>query len=131
MKPLLPVFILVGGLLGAPALLNSFAAEETIQPDKPKSISDVMVSTHKGRESLVNRVRNGNGTTADIDLLLLQYKFIAKQEPPMGDKDEWIKKTKALVDTTTALKLNREAALEKFKEASNCKACHDVHRSDD
>lgn len=117
--------------MGTPALLNSFAAEEAIQPDKPKSISDVMVSTHKGRESLVNRVRNGNGTAADIDLLLLQYKFVAKQEPPKGDKDEWVKKTKALVDTTTALKVNREAALEKFKEASNCKACHDEHRSDD
>ena len=48
--------------------------------------------------------------------------WLAAYKPPRGDAESWKKKTDAI---TTAIKANDQPAL---KKATNCKACHNVHK---
>ena len=48
--------------------------------------------------------------------------WLAAYKPPKGDAESWKKKTAAI---TAAIKANDQAAL---KKATNCKACHNVHK---
>ena len=48
--------------------------------------------------------------------------WLTAYTPPRGDAESWKKKTGAI---TAAIKANDQAALEK---ATNCKACHNVHK---
>ena len=48
--------------------------------------------------------------------------WLAAYKPPRGDAESWKKKTGAI---TAAIKANDQAAL---KKATNCKACHNVHK---
>ena len=48
--------------------------------------------------------------------------WLASYKPPKGDAESWKKKTAAI---TAAIKANDQAAL---KKATNCKACHNVHK---
>ena len=48
--------------------------------------------------------------------------WLASYKPPKGDAESWKKKTAAV---TAAIKANDQAAI---KKATNCKACHNVHK---
>jgi len=48
--------------------------------------------------------------------------WLAAYKPPRGDAESWEKKTGAI---TASIKANDQAAL---KKATNCKACHNVHK---
>lgn len=104
---------------------------EEVDPKKPKDISDVMESTHKGRDSIVAHVRDGKGTPEEISLLVLQYDFLAKTKPPRGEMDSWKKKTTALAKSIKDVQMKKPNAVAEYKEAVNCKACHDLHKPKD
>jgi len=59
---------------------------------------------------------------ANKDVLVKYAAWLAAYNPPKGDAQSWKKKTDAF---TAAIKANDQAAL---KKASNCKACHNVHK---
>jgi cytochrome c1 len=118
---------LVAGALLAGSSTQLPAAED-LSKKEPKAIKDVMEWTHKGRESLVAKVRDGKGTAEEIDLLVRYYKFMATQKPPQGDEAGWKAKTAALVAAAEKLKQQESGAADLYKTAVNCKACHDAHR---
>ena len=93
--------------------------------DAPKSIKDVMAA-HKGKDSMVNKIIEGKGSEEDIKKLVTLYEFLATQKPPMGDEAGWKEKTGALV--SAAKEVAEKKPTDNLKKASNCKACHDVHR---
>lgn len=97
----------------------------------PKDIHDVMEWAHKGRESTAAKVRDGKGTPDEVDTLLRFYKFMATQKPPQGEEASWKEKTSALVAAAEKLKKKEPDAVETYKKAVNCKACHDVHKPAD
>jgi hypothetical protein len=59
---------------------------------------------------------------ANKEVLVKYAAWLAAYKPHKGDPKSWKKKTDAL---TAAIKANDQAA---FKKASNCKACHNVHK---
>ena len=59
---------------------------------------------------------------ANKEVLAKYAAWMAAYKPPKGDAQSWKKKTGAVV---AAIKANDQAAL---KKASNCKACHNVHK---
>ena len=92
-----------------------------------KSIKDVMAA-HKGKESMLNKITGGKGTDEDHKKLLELYVFMATQKPPMGDEAGWKTKTEALVTVAKDVVAKKEGALDALKKASDCKACHSVHK---
>ena len=105
-----------------PACRN-VAAEE-----KKMSLEDIMDKFHKGKEAPVNAVKAGTATEAQLKEFLEAYKTMAATKPPQGDEAEWKKKTGALVDATQGLLDKKEGALEAYKTAVDCKACHMVFK---
>ncbi|HEX7896529.1 MAG TPA: hypothetical protein VF950_02125 [Planctomycetota bacterium] len=92
-----------------------------------KSIKDVMAA-HKGKESMLNKITSGKGTDEDHKKLLELYEFMATQKPPQGDEKSWKDKSAALVAVAKDVVAKKEGALDALKKASDCKACHEVHK---
>ncbi|MCB1231876.1 MAG: hypothetical protein KDN19_16530 [Verrucomicrobiae bacterium] len=94
-------------------------------------ISEVMKKYHKapkGTDPVCKVVSNGEGTKAQLEELLAAYESIAKEEPPTGDADSWKEKTGALVSSVKDLQGGKDGALDAYKKAVNCKACHSEHK---
>ena len=99
--------------------------------EKPKyTTEEVMKTLHKGKDSIGKHVQDGNGTKEEIHKLLEYYPSLLLNVPEKGDKAEWKKKVTALLAATKALDKGTPGALEQFKEAVNCKACHQAHKPD-
>ncbi len=99
--------------------------------EKPKyTTQEVMKTLHKGKDSIGKHVMDGNGTKEEIHKLLEYYPSLLLNEPEKGDKAEWKKRVTALLAATKALDKGTPGALEQFKEAVNCKACHQAHKPD-
>jgi len=93
-----------------------------------KSIKDAMSATHKGKESMVNKIRDGKGSDEDYKKALAVWEYIATQKPPQGDEASWKSKTSALIAAAKELVEKKPGALEKVKATSDCKSCHSVHK---
>jgi hypothetical protein len=105
--------------------LGALAADDA-DADKPKySIKDVMKEAHKGDAALLKKVAAGDASAEEKKQLLELYQALAKNEPPKGDAASWKEKTDALVAAT--VKGDADAP-KKLKAASNCGACHKVHK---
>jgi len=92
-----------------------------------KSIKDVM-EVHKGKDSMVSNIIAGKGSEEDHKKLLGLYEFLATQKPPMGDEASWKEKTSTLISVTKDVVAKKAGALDALKKASDCKACHNVHK---
>lgn len=115
--------LLAAGFLGAALVLNA--------ADKPKhSIKDVMKAVHKGDDALCKKVAKGEGSKADFKTLVECYTALPLNEAPKGDAKSWQEKTTALLDAAKALEAGKTGALEQYKAAVNCKACHSAHKPD-
>ena len=114
-RAMVPAFLALGLLLGA-----SFQA---------KSVKDIMVAANKGDDSLFKKVSSGKGTEEDAKKLVEYYDALAAiAKPPNGDEKSWKDKTDALVAASKELVEKKDGALDKLKTASDCKACHSVHK---
>jgi cytochrome c556 len=120
-RTVLPAALALGVLVGA-------APEQgDKQADKPKAIKDVM-ALHKGKESFLSKVTGGKGTEEDHKKLLSFYEVLATLKPPQGEEKSWKEKTDALIAAAKEVVEKKEGALDKLKKASDCKACHSVHK---
>lgn len=110
-----------------PAVLAFGVLVAAAPQDKPTSVKDVMNGVHKGgKDSLITKILDGKGTDDDIKKLVMMYEFLATQKAPMGDEKSWKDKTTALV--AAAKEVSEKKPVDNLKKASNCKACHDIHR---
>ncbi len=104
-------------------------AEEQVD-DSSFSISDIMVTYHKGDTSLASQAREGNADKDDLRAMLEAYELMLNLEPPKGTLESWKLKTNALIKATTDLIEGEAGAVAAYKTAVNCKACHTDHRTD-
>ena len=98
---------------------------------KPKySIEEVMKALHKGDDAIGKKVGKGNGTKEDFAKMVDYYPSLVLNKPPKGDLAGWKEKCNALTASAKALKAGEDGALEKYRKAVNCKACHSEHKED-
>ncbi len=93
-----------------------------------KSIKDIMEKTHKASDSLVARVRDGDGTEDDHKKALAVYKSLAALKPAMGDDKGWKNRTGAVIAALQDMVDKKSGALDRFKSVTTCRSCHDAHR---
>ncbi len=111
--------------LTATTILDVQAAE------KPKySMEEIMKTGMKGDTSVLKKVVDGVATDAEKKQLLAYVQALTQHEPSKGDAASWKAKTSALVAVTQKVVNGDKAAIAQLKEASNCKACHNVHKGD-
>jgi hypothetical protein len=116
--------LITSAIVAAVAVPTLLAAD-----DKPKySVKDVMKALHKGDENVGKKVSRGQGDAADFAKLVDYYESLPANKPPRGDQSSWDTKTAALVKSAKSLKAGEAGALEAYKAAANCKACHTAHK---
>ncbi len=91
------------------------------------SVKDVM-ALHKGKESFLANVLSGKGSDDDLKKLVSAYEVMVAQKPPTGDEASWKTLTAALLAAAKDAQGKKEGALDKLKAATNCKACHELHK---
>ena len=99
----------------------------TTAQEAPKTMKEAM-ALHKGDNSLLNKVVSGKGSEEDQKKLLAAYEWMATQKPAKGDEASWKTKTSALITAAKDLVEKKAGAADALKAASNCKACHSVHK---
>jgi hypothetical protein len=111
------------------AVVFSCAFIAFAEAKKPKySVKDVMKAIHKGEDNIGKRVSKGEASQEDIAKMVEYYESLPLSEPPRGEPESWTVKTATLVKSARALKSGEAGALDAYKAASNCKACHNVHK---
>ncbi|MFT4689502.1 MAG: hypothetical protein ACJASX_004260 [Limisphaerales bacterium] len=113
-------------LLTAVALL-AFAGGASAHDDH-ELIELVMKKGHKGKTSLVAKVKAGKNTAAELKELHDMYVKMAKTKAEKGGQDSWKAKTAALVAATDLLLKGDAKGKAALNKAVNCKACHSVHK---
>ncbi len=100
---------------------------------KKDVIKQVMKTCHKapaGVDTISKKALDGKATAEEMKTLIANYKLLTTAKPPKGDIESWKDKTSKLLATAEALEKGEPAATAKYKEAVNCKACHNVHKPD-
>ena len=93
---------------------------------KKYSTKEVMKVAFKG--GLLKKVSSGNASAEEAEKLHAMLVSLSKNQPKKGDADSWKKLTSALVKASTAVKEGTEGAGVMLQKASNCKACHNIHK---
>lgn len=101
------IFVTIFGF----AISQLFAADKKITHEQ---IEEVMKKGFKAKLQ--------NDLAANKEVLAKYAAWLAAYKPPKGDDASWKEKTGAIVK---AIKTDNQAAL---KKATNCKACHNVHK---
>jgi len=105
------------GLLGLAAICG---ASFVYADDAKYTIKQVMKEAMKG--GLCAKVAKGEGSKEDKEKLVAMFTAMGQNTPPKGDKEEWEKLCKKLVEEAKAAqKAEGKSAI----KSANCKACHD------
>jgi hypothetical protein len=113
---------------GSCAVLSTEAVVKHVARDTSLSIEQIMEDGFKGKTSLSARISKGQGNEDDFKKMAFLTKELALNHPPKGDLASWTEKTPALKGDADSLAAGKPGALDGFKTAVNCKACHDIHK---
>ncbi len=98
--------------------------------DDHELLEKAMKEGHKGKTSIVAKIKDGTATNDEIKKLQGWYQAMTKMKPPKGDVGAWKKKTTQLANLTGRLAKGDDKAKAAFGKAVNCKACHTDHKPD-
>lgn len=121
-------------LTAAAALLCglAFAPLAIAQAKKPKySVKEVMQTIHKGQDNIGKRAVQGVASKDDLAKMAEYYESLPLNEPPRGPMGSWKEKTGKLLTASQALRTGKPGAADLYKNAANCKACHNEHKPED
>ena len=90
------------------------------------SVKQIMKIAHK--DKLLNKVTSGKASAEEKTKLLDLYISMLENKPKKGDEESWHKLNGALILAAAKVTVGREGAVAELKKASNCKACHSVHK---
>jgi hypothetical protein len=93
-----------------------------------KQVMKIYHKAPKGVDPVCKKASDGKATPAEIKNLLAAYRTMAKAKPPKGDEASWKEKCDKLVAGAEALASGSPDGAAKYKQAVNCKACHDAHK---
>ena len=128
------VLLLVAGLVSGPA-----GAQDD---EKVPSVKKIMGVLHKGAKAHLSKVKTAlKGDSPDWAEVLKDAKaiakngaYLAKNDPPRGEKESWERLAKTYASTAKTLEkaaekedLTKARAATK-KLSASCKACHDEHK---
>ncbi len=108
--------MLASAMLFAVVSVSVTAADD----EKPKYTIKEVMKLHK--EKLHEKFQKGEASKDEVAKLQEAYEAMGKNEPPKGDKEEWKKKSEALV------KAVKDDDKDAFKKAVNCGDCHSAHK---
>jgi hypothetical protein len=109
--------------------LSAYGADPGDSKDSPtKAFMKKYHKAPRGTDPVAKRAQEGKASPQELKELAAGYHAMAKDKPPQGDMASWKEKTTKLASAADALVKGEPGAPERYKEAVNCKACHEVHK---
>ncbi len=100
------------------------AADQEVKPKH--TIKEVMVNAHK--DGLLKKVLAEQASQEEKLVLLDHYVSLVECVPAKGEITSWHNLAGKLALASAKVAVGREGALPELKAASNCAACHDLHK---
>lgn len=104
------------------------AAKADVATTQP-TIKQIMDKTNKGPDSLFKKVMAGKADASQKQALLELYSGLSADDPPKGDKSDWLDRTAALTKAAQAVVDDAPGAVPALKKAADCKGCHMLHQN--
>ncbi len=103
---------------------------KVVEPPKTAEVTFkvIMEKGHKGDGSLLAKTLTKKASKDEIKALLGYYEALAKMKPKKGPANSWKAKTGALVAAIKLVDKGDQKGFVALKKASDCKACHSVHK---
>ena len=102
-----------------------------------RSVEDVMKAGFKGKDpslkgadTIAGRIGAGTASESDLQLMVELTRDLARNKPPKGELASWTEKTSALKVAANELAAHQPGAIDAWKAAASCKACHSLHKPD-
>lgn len=111
----------LSALVVGAGLLTAVAADE-----KP-TLKAIMKAGFK-KDALIDKIKKSEASADEVKKFAEMCRAMCSLKPKKGDEASWKAKTDALAEAAEALAKGDEAARAKVVAASNCKACHSVHK---
>ncbi len=113
--------------LGLASLMSlAIAADEAPKPKH--TIKEVMKVAHGKDSTLLKNVLADKATAEEKQQLLDLYISMVESKPAKGDMESWHKLAGGAALAAAKVVVGREGAAKELEAASNCKACHSVHK---
>lgn len=84
----------------------------------------------KGADTIAGRIGAGTASESDLQQMVELTRDLARNKPPKGELASWTEKTTALKVAANLLAAHQPGAIDAWKAAASCKACHSLHRPD-
>ncbi|MCA9190489.1 MAG: hypothetical protein KDB03_01955 [Planctomycetales bacterium] len=107
------------GLIG-----NAVVAQDGAQPKH--DLKEVMKVAHK--DGLLKKIIAGQASQEEKQTLLDLYISMVEAKPKKGEMTSWHHLAGGAALAAAKVVVGREGAVAELEKASNCKACHDVHK---
>ncbi len=118
----------LAGLIACGILWQARAAEGG--DDATKKFMKSLHKAPKGVDPVCKKAQEGRATADELARLVDGYKAMTTVKAPKGDDASWKEKTAKVFAAAQSLQKGEAGAAAKYKEASNCKACHSAHKPD-
>ncbi len=118
-------------LAAGAAFALAFTSASTAFADDHEIIEEVMKKYHKapkGTDPTCKKASNGEASKEELAALVKAYTAMAATKAPHGDQASWKEKNAKLLAAAKDLQAGKPGAVDAYKAAVNCKACHDVHK---
>lgn len=92
------------------------------------TIKEVMKLAHGKDAGLLQKVLKGEASEAQKKELLDAYVSLVENTPTKGDEASWHQLAGKAALAAAKVVVGREGAVQELESATNCKACHSVHK---
>ena len=121
--------VLVGAMASLLTLYGmTFSSAQNANAAPLHTIEEVMEQGHK--DGLLKKILAGEGSSEDKLKLLDLYVSMIESEPPKGDMASWQNLAGKAALAAAKVATGREGSLDELKAATNCAACHKLHKAD-
>ncbi len=125
LKLLSIVALCVAGLGSAMSLSRAAEGDEA---KSKHTIKEVMKIAHGKEAGILKKIVAGEGTAEEKQELLDVYISMVECKPPKGDEASWQTLAGKAALAAAKVVVGREGAVKELETATNCKACHSVHK---
>ncbi len=122
LKTIMSVFILAA----MPLVFMNVTTQAEESDSAKHSTKEIMKVGFKG--GLLKKVAGGDASDDEKKKLHEMLVALGKNKVEKGDAESWKKLTSALVKASKDVLEGKDGAGEALQKASNCKACHNIHK---
>ena len=112
----------------AVVLFNAKTQADDEDGSKPKHTIKEVMKAHKGKDSLLAKVKSGNASSEEKQQLLDLYISLYENDAPEGDAGAWKRASGTALMAAAKVVAGREGSVEMLTKATNCAACHKAHK---